>query len=156
MLTMNKRIGIALIAIASLAAALPSFAAKGKPGFVGSLWGDGQLWSSKFTTEIPAPNDNNVQSYDMLFVIINSNNPYDQFPVAEAAPGNTNFNGGRWFVHTAWWTEQGLASYGTVPVITSYADLLEEVMIGNMGFAPGSPEGGPPPYFQCPVLPVKN
>ena len=152
---MKKTLGIALIILTGLATAAPTFAAKGKPGFVGSLWGDGQLWSSKFTTEIPAPSDSNVQSYDMLFVIINSNAEGGQLPVSEAAPGNPDFDGGRWFVQTAWWTQQGLEWYGTVPMITSYDQLLWEVAAGNMGYHAGSPEGGPPPYFQCPLLPVK-
>ncbi|HUG09911.1 MAG TPA: hypothetical protein VMM36_02800 [Opitutaceae bacterium] len=153
---MKTRFRIGLFALAALAYATPSFALPGKPGFAASLWGDGRLWSSKATAILPAPTEKNLHSYDMLFVIINSNADGGQFPVAEAAPGNPDFNSGRWFVHTAWWTEQGLAWYGTVPVITSYAELLEEVIIGNMAFAPGSPAGGPPPYFQCPMLPVKN
>lgn len=153
---MKKILSIALIVTGGLATAVSSFALPGKPSFSGGLWGDGKLWGSKATAILPAPNEHNVQSYDMLFVIINSNAEGGQLPVAEAAPGNPNFNSGRWFVQTAWWTEQGLSWYGTVPVITSYADLLEEVLLGNMDFAPGSPEGGPPPYFQCPMLPVKN
>jgi hypothetical protein len=153
---MKTRFRIALFALAAIAYATPSFALPGKPGFVGSLWGDGKLWSSKATAIIPAPNAHNLQSYDMLFVIVNSNAEGGQFPVAEAAPGNPDFNSGRWFVQTAWWTEAGLAAYGTVPVITSYSQLLEEYALGNVDFAPGSPEGGPPPYFQCPLLPVKG
>jgi len=153
---MKSKTGIVLIALASLTASLTSSALPGKPGFSAGLWADGRLWGSKATAILPAPTESNVHSYDMLFVIVNSNAEGGQLPVAEAAPGNTNFNSGRWFTHTAWWTEQGLASYGTVPVITSYAELLEEVLLGNMAWAPGSPEGGPPPYFQCPLLPVKN
>jgi hypothetical protein len=153
---MNRKLGLVLILAAGLTSALSSFGLPGKPSFSPGVWGDGKLWGSKATAIIPAPTENNAHSYDMLFVIINSNAEGGQLPVAEAAPGNKNFNSGRWFVQTAWWTDAGLAWYGTVPVITSYAELLEEVMLGNMAYAPGSPEGGPPPYFQCPLLPVKN
>jgi len=29
-------------------------------------------------------------------------------------------------------------------------------MYGYLDFEVGSPENGPPPYFQCPMLPVKE
>lgn len=153
---MNRKLGLVLILAAGLSSALPSFALPGKPSFDAGLWADGRLWGSKATAILPAPTDKNVHSYDMLFVIINSNAPGGQLPVGEAAPGNTSYNSGRWFTHTAWWTEQGLSWYVTVPVITSYAHLLEEVLLGNMAYAAGSPGGGPPAYFQCPLLPVKD
>jgi len=153
---MNRKFGIALIAIAGMAAALPSFANPGAPNFSAALWADGAVYGSKGTTALPAPTENNGQSFDGLFVIINSNNPAGQLPVAEAAPGNVNYNGGRWNTHTVWWTEAGFAAHGTVPVLTSYADILVHHMLGHLGVAHGSPEGGPPPYFQCPLLPVKD
>jgi hypothetical protein len=131
-------------------------AAKGQPNFGPSVWGDGQAWGTKGTTALPAPTDHNEQSFDALFVIVNSNNPAGQMPVSEAAPGNTRYNGGRWVTFTAWWTEAGFAAHGTVPVITSYADLLVHYMLGHLDAELGPPEGGPPPYFQCPLLPVKD
>ena len=144
-----------ILAIASTAMALTAMGNPGKPSFAPSIWADGQTYGSKRTTELPAPNAHNVQSYDPIFVIINSNNPDGQLPVAEAAPGNVAFNGGRWITYTAWWTDDGFAEYGTVPVIHSYAELLVNYMYGYLDFTVGSPDGGPPPYFQCPLLPVK-
>jgi hypothetical protein len=149
-------LGIALSVLMISPALREAHAAKGQPNFGPGVWADGQTWGTKFTTELPAPNDNNMDSFDPLFVIVNSNNPEGQLPVSEAGPGNVNYNGGRWVVYTAWWTEQGFADHGTVPVLTSYADLLIHYMLGHLEFEIGSPEGGPPPYFQCPLLPVKD
>ncbi len=147
---------ITLLTVAAAAMAFTAMADPGKPSFEPGLWADGKTWGSKGTTALPAPTEHNIHSYDPLFVIINSNNPEGQLPVAEAAPGNVSFNGGRWLTYTAWWTEEGFAMYGTVPVITSYAELLVYKMHGFIDFEVGSPDGGPPPYFQCPLLPVKE
>jgi len=151
---MKKLILMISILITSLA--LPAFAGKGKPNFAAALWADGQTWGTKATTALPAPNAHNEHSFDGLFVIINSNHPDGQLPVAEAAPGNVNYNGGRWIVYTVWWTDEGFAAHGTVPVLTSYAELIIHYMLGHLDMTMGPPAGGPPPYFQCPLLPVKN
>jgi hypothetical protein len=127
----------------------------GKPNFTPQIWGDGQLWGTKGAATLPAPNDNNVQSFDKLFVITNSNNPMEQLPVAEAAPGNPNYNGGRWFTHTVTWTQAGFDAHGIVPVLKSYDDIMLHYNLGHLTITPGSPEGGPLPYFECPLLPVK-
>jgi hypothetical protein len=126
------------------------------PSFQAAIWGDGQLWSTKGLSTIPAPNSHNVQSFDKLYVIINSNNPLGQLPVAEAAPGNRNYNGGRWFTHTVEWTQAGFDAYGgTVPVLTSYDEIMDNYNMGYLDITPGSFVGGPLPYFECPLLPVK-
>jgi hypothetical protein len=130
-------------------------AAPGAPNFGPSLYADGEVWGTKGTTALPAPNGHNGQSFDKLFVITNSNNPDGQLPVGEAAPGNPNYNGGRWFTHTVEWTPAGFADHGTTPVLTSYDDIMVHWLLGHLTITPGSPEDGPPPYFQCPLLPVK-
>lgn len=76
-------------------------------------------------------------------------------PVAEAAPGNPNYNGGRWFTHTVEWTQAGFDAHGTVPVLKSYGEVMLHYQLGHLTITPGSPDGGPPPYFGCPLLPVK-
>ncbi len=131
------------------------FANPGKPNFVPSLYGDGKVWGTKGTTTLPAPNDHNLQSFDVLYVITNSNNPEGQLPVAEAAPGNPDYNGGRWFAHTVEWTADGFLTHGIVPVLTSYEDIQTHEDLGHLIITPGSFPGGPPVYFQCPLLPVK-
>jgi len=143
-----------LILTLSLVFAVPAFAKAGKPSFTPQLWGDGQQWGTKAAAILSAPNEHNLQSFDKLFVIVNSNNPMGQMPVAEAAPGNRNYNGGRWFTHTVEWTQAGFDSHGTVPVLTSHAEVMLHASLGHLSITAGSP-GGPPDYFECPLLPVK-
>jgi hypothetical protein len=137
---------LGLVAIVALLVALPVAAAPGQPVFSGSVYGDGQAWGTKFTTVLPAPNGNE-QSYDKLFAF--TNGAEGQLAVAEAAPGNSDYNGGRWIVYTATWQMEN------PPVATSYAQVMAYVAGGQLEVTAGSPAGGPPPYFQCPLLPVK-
>jgi hypothetical protein len=143
------------VLVLSLVMAVPAFANPGKPNFSPSLFGDGKEWGTKGAAAIPAPNDHNSQSFDKLFVITNSNNPDEQYPVAEASPGNPNYNGGRWFTQTVEWTPEGFAAHGTVPLLKSYEDVMLHAGLGHLTITPGTFEGGPPAYFECPMLPVK-
>jgi hypothetical protein len=124
-----------------------------QPNFSAAVYGDGTVWGTKGTTTLPAPNAQNLQSYDKLFVVVNG--AAGQLPVSEAAPGNPLYNGGRWFTHTAMWTEMGINNHSPLPVITSYDEVMQYYSLGELAIAPGSPMGGPPDYFQCPLLPVK-
>jgi hypothetical protein len=124
-----------------------------QPNFSAAVYGDGQVWGTKGTTELPGPSANNVQSFDKLFVFVNG--AAGQLPVSEAAPGNPDYNGGRWFTHTVMWTAGGMAALNPLPVLMSYDDIRLQESLGHLVIAPGSPAGGPPAYFQCPLLPVK-
>lgn len=152
----RDRIGIigCLLTIGLLASSTV-FANPGQPSFNPELWGDGQLWGTKGAALLPPPNAHNVESFDKLFVITNSNNPAGQLPVAEAAPGNPAYDGGRWFTHTAMWTPAGFAAHGTVPVLTSYEEIVIHYQLGHLDIVAGTPGPPPPPYFECPLLPVK-
>ena len=141
---------VLVMGIGSIAFALP-----GKPNFSPGLYADGEVWGTKGAAILPARNDHNARSFDKLFVITNSNNPMGQLPVAEAAPGNPDYNGGRWFTHTVEWTEDGFDAHGTVPVVTSYEELMIHYILGYLEITTGTFDGGPPPYFECPLLPVK-
>jgi hypothetical protein len=132
-----------------------AWANRGAPTFAPAIWGDGELWATKGVASLPPPTDNNVQSYDKLLVVTNSNNPMGQLPVAEAAPRNFNYNGGRWFTHTVEWTQDAFNALGTVPVLKSYDDIMLYESMGYLTVTPGSPQGGPPNFFECPLLPVK-
>lgn len=139
----------------SLAFTAPALANPGKPDFGPSVYGDGRAWGTKGAAELPPPNNNNLQSFDKLFVITNSNNPAGQLPVSEAAPGNPNYNGGRWYTHTATWTQAGFDAHGVVPVLTSYAEVLFHYNLGHLAITAGTFAGGPAAFFECPLLPVK-
>jgi hypothetical protein len=126
----------------------------GAPNFGPALYGDGEVWGTKGAAALPAPNGSNNQSFDKLFVLVNG--APGQLPVAEAAPGNPAYNGGRWFTHTALWTAAGMAAHDPLPVLTSYAEIQLHEGLGHLVIVAGSPNGGPPPpYFECPLLPVR-
>ena len=71
-----------------------------------------------------------------------------QMAVAEAAPGNPDYNGGRWISYTATWVA------GEPALLTSYAEVMAAVAAGDLVVSLGAPGDGPD-YFQCPLLPVK-
>lgn len=144
---------LALVAAMVTVMAAPAFANPGKPNFGPALYADGEAWGTKATTGLPAPNEHNTQSFDKLFVITNGAD--GQLPVAEAAPGNPAYNGGRWITHTVVWTDAGIMHHGEVPVLKSYADVMLHAGLEHLTITEGSFEGGPPDYFQCPLLPVK-
>ena len=148
----TRNLFLALVLL--LGAAASAQAAPGQPNFMPALYGDGELWGTKFTALIPGPNGHNEQSYDGLYIV--RNRPGGQMPVSEAAPGNPAYNGGRWSVNQVFWTEAGFIAYGgDVPVLTSFDEILYEEGMGHVYIMSGSFEGGPPQYFQCPLLPVK-
>ena len=80
---------LSLLAIGSVQASMPSFGP--------ALYADGQVFASTGLTPLPAPTTHNAQSFDKLFVF--TNGAEGQLSVAEAAPGNPSFNGGRWATH---------------------------------------------------------
>ena len=74
--------------IISVLFAVTGSANPGKPSFGPELYADGEVWGTKGTTNLPAPNEHNRQSFDKLFVITNSNNPEGQMPVGEFLTSN--------------------------------------------------------------------
>jgi len=154
---MNQKAILSLTLMALvLFTATAGLAAPGKPNFGPALYADGEVWGTKATTTLPPPNEHNLQSFDMLFVI--TNGAAGQMPVGEAAPGNPNYNGGRWFTQTVMWTTEGMDSYDEegVPVLMSYEEIEYNYDMGYLAITPGSPDpNAAPDYFQCPLLPVK-
>lgn len=140
--------GLSLCLLISTGLALP-----GMPNFMPALYADGEVWGTKAAALLPPPNGRNTQSFDKLFVIVNG--APGQLPVGEAAPRNPMYNGGRWFTHTVMWTAEGMAAHDPLPVLMSYDEIQVHSDLGHLTIAPGSPAGGPPTYFECPLLPVK-
>jgi hypothetical protein len=147
---MRKVSLIFLVTALTLTFAATVSADRGKPSFSPMVYADGEVWGTKAVHVLPAPRGHNIQSFDKLFVITNSNNPMGQLPVGEAAPRNFKYNGGRWYTHTVTWTLGGI-----VPVLKSYDDIMNHYNLGHLTITPGSPSGGPPDFFECPLLPVK-
>lgn len=142
---MLRRISLVMLVFAlALVLATAAYAAPGKPDFSGGVYADGEAWGTKGTTSLPAPNDNNQQSFDKIFAFTNGAD--GQLPVAEAAPGNTDYNGGRWTLRLATWIED---LPHPKPVLTSYEEVMFHYSLGHITFVDAET------YFQCPLLPVK-
>lgn len=141
----NKPFTMILLTLIVVGTAFAQF--PGKPNFSEQVYADGVAWGTKGLSTLPAPNDHNDQSFDKLFVFTNGS--AGQLPVAEAAPGNKAFNGGRWAVYFATWTDEGFDAHGTPPVLTSYEDIMFHKGLGHLATGPANT------YFECPLLPVK-
>jgi hypothetical protein len=145
---------ILFVVVLGLVAAVPAFAGQPDnvggglgnkaPDFAAGVYADGETWGTKGTTSLPAPNDNNQQSFDKIFVV--TNGAEGQMPVGEAAPGNPMYSGGRWWVHTATWIED---LPHPKPVLTSYDQVMLHAELGHLIIEDAGI------YFQCPLLPVK-
>ena len=147
MLRRNSLITVVVALVLALVVVLP--AAAQQPNFGPAIYADGKAWGTKGLSDLPQPNANMLQSFDKLYVIGNSNNPDGQLAVAEAAPGNPKYNGGRWWVQDVEWTAAGFAAHGTVPVLKSYDDIMLHYKLGHLTITPTDR------FFECPLLPVK-
>ena len=131
---------IVMVLALGLVMAVPAFADRGKPDFSAGVFADGEAWGTKATTTLPGPNGKNDQSFDEIFVF--ANGAAGQLPVAEAAPGNPHYNGGRWSVYVATWNVEPV-------LLTSYDEVMSHVQNGDIILEDAEV------YFQCPLLPVK-
>jgi hypothetical protein len=141
--TMRRIAVVGLVVAMLFALAVPAFALPGKFSFQPGIYADGQAYSSRKVADIPAPNGHNLQSFDMLVKI--TNGVEGQLAVAEAAPGNPAYNGGRWYEVPATWNAGAEKT-----LITSYAQLMEEVAAGHLTIDDSNPG-----FLVCPLVPVK-
>jgi hypothetical protein len=138
---MKKKLLAFTLALALLiVTVIPAFAAG--PSFSPAIYADGVAWGTKGTTDLPAPNEHNRQSFDGLYKFTNGVD--GQLPVAEAAPRNPAYNGGRWAEYFVTWEV-------TPPdePITSFEQLNEYIQAGAVTIVNNHH------YFQCPLLPTK-
>lgn len=158
---MFKKFQVIVLALAlSLVFVLPALGAPGRPDFGDHVYVDGNPFGTKAVTEVPAPNENNEQSFDPLYVFSFENAPEgsilpEQPLVAESAPGDTDYNGGRWDTKTVVWTEEGFADHGDVPALFSIDDIELHMSLGHLEIVDGG-SGLAPDYFECPLLPAKE
>lgn len=134
---------LTLVLVLSLVFAVPALA--DGPNFNPAIYADGEAWGTKGTASLPAPTDNTEQSFDKLFRF--TNGVEGQLPVAEAAPGNPDYNGGRWHAYSVTWNNEADAV-----LLTSYADIIAHA--SELAITPGALDD-PANFFQCPLLPVK-
>jgi hypothetical protein len=134
----------AVLAIALYALPFSVSANPGKPFFGEAIWVDGEAYGSKATTMLPAPNDHNIQSYDPLYHVLDGDNMTVLSAVAESAPGDTSYNGGRWMVIDVIWNDPQDAA-----PLFSYQDIVDAVTSG-LAYTVDLET-----YVQCPLLPTK-
>jgi hypothetical protein len=136
---MIRKLGLLLLVfVLSLALAVPAFA--DGPAFSPQIYADGVAWGTKGNGPLPAPNEDNRQSFDGLYKFTNGVD--GQLPVAEAAPMNPAYNGGRWIEYFVTFT-------GTPELVKSYSHLSA---LEDAGLVTIVETGN---YFQCPLLPTK-
>lgn len=134
---------LALVMV-SATLALAAGSAAANPAMPGRIYADGDVFATRGLTDLPAPNDNNAQSFDTLYVV--QGGVADQHAVAEAAPGETDYNGGRWAVTVVEWTE------GTTPYLLTSDDAVEQAIAnGDLRVVTVGAR-----YFECPLVPVRG
>jgi hypothetical protein len=157
---MSRKLGLTLlVTVLALMVAVPAYALPGKPDFGEHIYVHGEAWGTKATAVLPAPNGNNAHSFDILYVF--SNGVEDQLLVATAAPGDTDYNGGRWETWTATWIED--LPHDKVELVSfeerfpgDFYSIEFHYNLGHIMLEKGSPGPPPPDYFECPLLPVKE
>lgn len=150
----GKAIIVAVLSIAVLAMA-PAASAKAMPVFSGAIWNDGALWGTVLTpTDLPdsAPD----WSFDTLYNFDGSGLS-GQRSVSEAAPGDRDYNGGRWMVFAVTFTDLGKTIHdadgdGIVNFeLTGDAMVLEHMGLGHLEIS-----DEPVRRFVCPLVPAKS
>lgn len=131
----------------ALCALLMTAAVKAQPPG-DAFWVDDMVYRT-----IATPTDGHLPNkgpFDGLYVI---NGLEGQMPVAEAKPGDMDYNGGRWEVTVLEFTEDGLAAHdpdgdGVNNIMLTNWEMVEHhIGLGHLQVV------GPGPRFVCPVIP---
>ncbi len=118
-----------------------------------AIWVDGEIYDTIITdTTFIAPPEH---STDVIYSFMMSGLE-GQRSVAESAPGDPDYNGGRWDVQMVVFTEQGMAVHDpdgdgmvnfeltSAEQVLDHAD-LDHIIINDANF-----------YFECPLLPRRG
>ena len=131
------------IALGGVAVGPVTADASNSPALPGRVYADDRLFATRDATDLPPPSDGNEHSFDEIYVF-QGDSAEGQFPVAEAAPGEQDFNGGRWSVTVVEWT--------TDPVlVTSDDDIHAREAAGEISVVA---EGAR--YFECPLVQLRS
>ena len=118
-----------------------------------AIWVDNVLYDTVVTdTSFTSPPEHSTDTiYSFMMSGLSG-----QRSIADAAPGDPAFNGGRWSVRAVVFTPAGLAAFdpdgdGVANFeLGNVADLLHEEALGHVEIFETSI------YFECPVLPRRN
>jgi hypothetical protein len=142
-----RRIITAILAAVMLSVlAAPALANPGQPSDGPALFADGEQFRTKDATDLPAPTGGNAHSFDDLYGF-DGVTADGQLPVAEAAPGGTGFNGGRWALKVVRW-----AAGSTPTLVTSSAQVHDLLASGDLEWVHADAIR----YFECPLIPYRG
>jgi hypothetical protein len=153
-LEVNVKKALAMCAGAFLLvlATIPIAGAKGTGGVSGpAFYVDGDLYRTVGTPTDLSGTGAPAQSFDIIYSLGGS-----QLNVAAAAPGDRDYNGGRWMVHaisfnTNYSTSLAAHDLDGDGVFDSDAEILSA--LGDAGPS-GATDGGVVQMFVCPVIPL--
>ena len=150
---MKAKARVSLFALVAAAALAPTTHAAGATRVAGAIWADDQLYDTVATpTSFVAPPEH---STDLIYSFMMSGLD-GQRSVADAAPGDPDFNGGRWNVQMVVFTGDGLDALdmdddGVIDFeLTNDADVLAAESLGYLEISPANF------YFECPLLPRRG
>jgi hypothetical protein len=146
-MTIRRLLPSIALALAAALAAGPALARATRVD--DAIWNDGRLYGTVLTpTSFVAPPEHSTDTlYNFGMSGLNG-----QRAISEAAPRDRDYNGGRWSVVVAVFTEAGKSTLGdgsgNIAVeLTSDEELLYHVDQGHIELIPTSI------YFECPMLP---
>lgn len=144
---------LVLLAVLVVSLGATSVSAGGATRVPAAIWAHGELYDTVVTpTSFVAPPEHSTDAiYSFMMSGLGG-----QRSVADSAPGDPDFNGGRWNVQVVTFTDQGRLVHdqngdGLVDVeLASEEAVLEQEYLGNVVITPASF------YFECPMLPRKG
>ncbi|MEW6599695.1 MAG: hypothetical protein AB1499_01875 [Nitrospirota bacterium] len=150
---MKARLFMVILSMLMVAMGTTAVYASGAARVANAIWVDGELYDTVVTpTSFVAPPEH---STDTIYSFMMSGLE-GQRSVADSAPGDRDFNGGRWNVKVVVFTAQGIAVHdpdgdGIVNFeLTNDADVLAHEQLGHIIINDANF------YFECPLLPRRG
>lgn len=111
------------------------------------IWANGKIYDTVVSgSTFKSPPAHSVD----LFFNFGMSGLTGQRPVSDAAPGDKEYNGGRWWVQLVIFTDQGKAALGAggaiISELTSADEILDQEAMGNLTIMPTNN------YFSCPLV----
>jgi hypothetical protein len=127
----------------------------GAPNFGAGLWADGKQWGTKVTTPLPEAKDN-LHSFDAFYFITHEDSKaWVMTPVMEAGPGNSDYNGGRWYTVRVTILEEHEDDVPDQFMSLAQIEAARDAGYVIIGDEPENDGVHPWIFFQCPLLPLK-
>ncbi len=130
------------VALGGIATGTVGADASNSPALPGRVYANDMLFATRDTTDLPPPTGGNEHSFDDIYVVV-GDAADGQFPVAEAAPGEQDFNGGRWKVILIEFT-------GDPTLLTNDDQVHDGIMNGDITVVDEGVR-----YFECPLVRLK-